>query len=80
MKFLNKIPQSTRARIDGYINLCFGANEELYTYMIGKIATTLAVLYDDGVLTMSERASASSFYRGLADEEYRKDEKNETTY
>lgn len=73
MEFLNKIPYSTRVRIDGYINLCLGANEELYTYMKGKIATALAVLYDVGVLTMSERAFASSFYRGLADEEYRKE-------
>ena len=75
MQFVSKIPYDTILRINGYVYACFGANEELYTYMKGRIETALAVLYDVGVLTMEERVQASSFYRGLADEEYRKDEK-----
>ena len=75
MNFSSKIPQKTLCRLYDYVNLCFDADELLYSLMCAKIVTVFSVLFDVGVLTFDERSEGSAYFRALAKERYGEIEK-----
>lgn len=70
MQFLNKIPQKTISRLFDYVNLCFEADEMLYSLVVAKISTVFSVLFDVGLLSFDERSEGSRHFRMLAKERY----------
>lgn len=65
-RILNKIPRATLCRLNDYVGLAsIGADVHA---VVGKIITACSVLYDCGILTMSERAEVSFYFRTLAKE------------